>query len=100
MLIIAGTFRIDPAKRDAAVLAASEMMAETNREKGCHAYAFSADLADPTLVHLFELWESEAALHAHFAAPHMARFQAAIAGIQPRDFDVKRYEIASVGPVR
>lgn len=100
MLIIAGSFRIDAAVRDAAVAAAREMMAETHKEKGCHAYTFSSDFADPTLVHLFELWESEADLHAHFATPHMARFQAAMGSFKPRDFKVQRYEISSVGPVR
>jgi len=100
VLIIAGTFRIDAPQRDAAIAAAREMMTETHKEKGCHAYVFSADLADATLVHLYELWESEADLHAHFATPHMARFQAAIANIKPREFDVKRFEISSVGPVR
>ena len=100
MLIIAGTFHVDPPQRDAAIAAAREMMTETHKEKGCHAYAFSADFADPTLVHLFELWESEAHLHAHFTTPHMARFQTAIASVKPRDFSVKRYEISSVGPVR
>ncbi len=100
MLIIAGSFRIDADKREAAMAAAREMMTETHKEKGCHAYAFSSDFADPTLVRLYELWESEADLHAHFATPHMARFQAAIANIKPRDFDVKRFEISSVGPVR
>jgi quinol monooxygenase YgiN len=100
VLIIAGSFRIDPPQRDAAIAAAREMMTETHKEKGCHAYVFSGDLADPTLVHLYELWESEADLHAHFATAHMARFQATNASVKPRDFDVKRYEISSVGPVR
>lgn len=100
MLIIAGTFRVDPPQREAAIAAAREMMTETHKEKGCHAYAFSADFSDPSLVHLFELWESEQDLHAHFTTPHMARFQAAIGSIKPRDFSVKRYEISSVGPVR
>jgi len=100
VLIIAGSFRVAPPQRDAAIAAAREMMTETHKEKGCHAYVFSADLADPTLVHLFELWESAEHLHAHFVTPHMARFQAAIGTIKPRDFSVKRYEISSVGPVR
>ena len=100
MLIIAGSFRIDADNRDAAMAAAREMMTETHKEKGCHAYAFSQDFGDPSLVRLFELWESEADLHAHFATPHMARFQGAVPSFKPRDFDVKRYEISSVGPVR
>ena len=100
MLIIAGSFRIDPQTRDATFAAAREMMAETLKEKGCHAYSFTADLTDPTLMHLFERWESDEVLHAHFTTPHMARFQAALAKLAPKVLEIQKYEISSVGPVR
>ncbi len=100
MLIIAGTFRIDPTKREATVAAANEMMAETLKEKGCHAYAFTADFADPARVHLFERWESQADLEAHFKTPHMARLQAAMGTLGVSDFAVQKYTISAVGPVR
>ena len=100
MLIIAGTFRIDPKTRDATFAAAREMMRETLKEKGCHAYRFTADLDDPTVMHLFERWESDEALRAHFVTPHMARFQAALAKLAPKVLEIQKYEISSMGPVR
>ena len=100
MLIIAGRFRIDPKQRDAAISAANEMMAETLKEKGCHAYAFTSDFADPARIHLFERWESQSDLEAHFKTPHMARFQAAIGKLGVSDFEVQKYTISAVGPVR
>jgi quinol monooxygenase YgiN len=100
VLIIAGRFQIDPKARDAALAAAKEMMAETLKEKGCHAYSFTLDLADPTLVHLFERWESEDDLRAHFKTPHMTRFQTAFIGLAPKVLEIQKYEISSVGPVR
>jgi quinol monooxygenase YgiN len=101
VLIIAGTIRIDAAQRDATLAAAREMMTATRKEKGCHAYSFTADLDDPTLVHLFERWESDADLKAHFATPHMARFQAAIQKLPaPPKLEIAKYEISSVGSVR
>ena len=100
MLIIAGKFSIDATQREAAVAAASEMMAETHKEKGCHAYTFSADFSDPARFHLFERWESQSALEAHFATPHMARFQAALGKFGVHDFEVQKYTISAVGPVR
>ncbi len=100
MLIIAGKFRVDPTQRDAAVAAANEMMAETLKEQGCHAYAFTSDFSDPARFHLFERWESQSALDAHFVTPHMARFQAAIGKFGVRDFEVQKYTISGVGPVR
>jgi len=100
MLIIAGTFPIAKERRDATLAAARDMMADTLKESGCHAYRFTADLEDPTLVHLFERWESEDALRAHFSTPHMARFQAALGALRPQIVEITKYEISKSGPVR
>lgn len=100
MLIIAGSFRIDPKTRDPLLAAAREMMAETLKEKGCHAYRFTPDLDDPTVVHLFERWESESDLHAHFVAPHMAKFQKVMGELRPQMLEIQRYDISKAGPVR
>jgi len=100
MLVVAGEIEIDPANRDAAVAAAMRMMDETQREPGCISYTFSADLADPGRFRIFEEWRDEASLHAHFAAPHMATFQKAVAGLGVRRMAIQRYEVSSVGPVR
>jgi quinol monooxygenase YgiN len=100
MLVIAGRIRLDPAKRAAAIAAGSEMMRETRREAGCISYVFSADLEDEAVFHVFEEWESAAALAAHFQAPHMARFRKAAAGLGVGETRFQRYEVASVGPLR
>jgi quinol monooxygenase YgiN len=100
MLIVAGEIEIDPARHADAVAAAREMMETTRREKGCVSYVFSADLADPGRFRIFEEWESQAALDAHFAAPHMAAFQAKVGSLGVRGMRVQKYEIARVGPLR
>jgi quinol monooxygenase YgiN len=100
MLVVAGHVVLDPAKREEAIEAARTMMAETRKEPGCRSYVFTADLEDPARFLIFEEWESAEALEAHFATPHMARFQQAMGGLGVREMDVRRYEIASVGPVR
>lgn len=100
MLVIAGSIRIDPAHWDRAVAAAKEMMTETHKEPGCHAYEFSADLNEPGVFRLFEEWESEAALAAHFKAPHMKVFQKVIGEVGVQAMDLKRYEVSSAGPLR
>ena len=97
MLVIAGTVTIDPAHFDALKAAAIEMMAETHKEPGNIAYVFSSSLEDAGTVHIFEHWESQAALDAHFKAPHMAKFQAAIGGLGIKDMTVQKFEISSVG---
>lgn len=96
MLVIAGHVQIDPAMREQAIAAAVEMMEATRREEGCISYVISADLTDPGSFRIFEEWESAEALDAHFATPHMAKFQAAMGGFGVRELKVQRYEIAGV----
>jgi quinol monooxygenase YgiN len=100
VIVIAGHFVLDPAKREAAIAAAREMQAETRKEAGCISYTFTADLEQPGGFRVFEEWESEAALRAHFQAPHMAKFQQAVGGLGVREMKVQRYEVSKVGPVR
>ena len=100
MLIIAGSASIDPAKRDELSAAGREMVAETRKEPGCLAYAFSWDFDDPNVIHIYERWESQEALDAHFASPHMAKFQVALGKLGPSGLEIRKYEIASEGPVR
>ena len=38
------------------------------------------DIAEPDLLRIIERWQHDAALTAHFAQPHMATFNAAMAG--------------------
>jgi len=99
VLVIAGTIRIDPAKREEAVAAARVIMEKTHQEEGNLAYAFSTDLEDEGVLHIFEKWQSQEALDFHFETPHMAEFQAAAGGFGLHDMNLEKYEIASVGSV-
>jgi quinol monooxygenase YgiN len=100
MIVIAGHVLLDPAKRDPATTAARRMMVETRKEKGCISYTFSADLDEPGRFQIFEEWEDEEALMAHFQSPHMAEFQKAVGGLGVREMKVQRYEVSKVGPIR
>jgi quinol monooxygenase YgiN len=100
MLVIAGTLKLDPAKFEAARAAALEIMAETHKEPGNISYVFTQSLDEPGTIHIFEEWESEEALKAHFTAPHMAAFQAKVPEFGVKDMKVQKYEVSSVGPVR
>ena len=100
MIVIAGHVVLDPKQSEPAAQAAREMMSETRKERGCISYTFSADLEEPGRFRIFEEWESDEALKAHFAAPHMARFQKAVGGLGVREMKVQRYDVSKVGPVR
>jgi len=100
MIVVAGTIQLDPAHKDAATAAAIEMMKATRAETGNIEYVFTWDLAEEGLVRVFEQWQDQAALEAHFEAPHMKAFIGKMGTLGIKGMDVKKYEIASVGPVR
>jgi quinol monooxygenase YgiN len=100
MLIIAGSLTIDSDGRDEFLAAAAPMVAATLTESGCQEYVFSPDPDDANRVLLFELWDDQEALEAHFASAHMTEFQGALAGIPIVGRDIKKYTISDVGPVR
>ena len=100
MLVIAGVITLDAAKREEAIAAASVMMSETRKEAGCISYTFSADLDNPGSFRIFEEWESQKALDAHFVTPHMATFQGVVGGLGVTEMAVQKYQITSVGPIR
>ena len=99
MLVIAGHVRIDPTNHNEAVAAAIDVMTATAEEAGCISYTFSADLSDRSKFHIFEEWESQDALDAHFKTPHMAVFQGKFGALGVSEMALQRYEVASVGPL-
>ncbi len=85
MLIVLAKAKLGADSMAAARAAIADMVAASNAEDGCIAYAFTEDMLQPGVIHIVEKWQDEAALAAHFATPHMAAFGAAIAGL---DFEV------------
>ena len=92
MIIVSGSVRIRPEARDEATQAARTMVEATRAEAGCRTYRFSVDMADPTLVYLYEEWESAEALERHFATPHMGAFQQALPALLAGPVSIDRYE--------
>lgn len=81
MLIVTGVIEIEPGGLDKARKAAMDMVEATLQEDGCLIYEFSQILGSETRFRVYEEWENRAALEAHFEAPHMAVFRAALAEI-------------------
>ncbi|MDH3425060.1 MAG: antibiotic biosynthesis monooxygenase [Acidimicrobiia bacterium] len=100
MIIVAGIFTFDPAHQSAFVAAAGRVAEATRTEDGCISYEFFADLAEEGRVHLFEEWEEEHHLLAHFEAPHFAEFSRELDAIGIRSRDVNRYHVSRYGPNR
>jgi quinol monooxygenase YgiN len=95
MIIVSGEIGLDAAKAAQVMDAAKAMMAETRKEDGCISYCFYQSLEDPGVFRVFEEWESLDHLKAHFEAPHMGAWRAALGEIGITRRDIKRYEVAS-----
>ncbi len=76
--------------------AIATMETASRAEAGCHDYTFAVELSDPNNLRITECWEDEAALKAHFATPHMAAFNEAMAQAGPRSMDLKCYEATEI----
>jgi quinol monooxygenase YgiN len=101
MLIVAGTFEVDPAERDTFLKGREEAMRNSRAEPGCLDYVFSADPLEPGRVMLFERWESKEALAAHLEAMRASRGSSpGGGGGRPQGaVNVVQYEVSGSGPV-
>lgn len=93
MIVVSGTIRVAAGSREAARAAALAVASETRKEDGCISYAFYADLTEDGAFRVFEEWESDAALKAHFQTPHMAAFREKLAGLEFISREIKRYVV-------
>jgi quinol monooxygenase YgiN len=94
VIIIAGTVDVDPARRDEALVAASPHMENTRAQKGCIDYVWSADLLVPGRIYVFERWEDQASLEAHFKGPYYLAMRNTIAAHGLTGADVLKYKPA------
>ena len=92
MIIVSGAFQIPAENVDAAKDAMRAMMAETVKEDGCVVYQFTQSIEDPSKFRVYEEWETEAHLKAHFDVAHMATFRAALGELGPITRKVKMIE--------
>ena len=79
MLIVTGVITMHPESADAFRKAALVAMAETEKEEGCVTYRFWEDIGRPGVFRIYEEWESDAHLKAHFGTAHIAAFRGAMA---------------------
>ena len=95
MIVVLGHLTINPDARDAALAAIEPFLAATRAEDGCLDYRFSFDAGDPDRLNGAEIWESQAAMDAHMASPHMAEFMGAAGGFIGGSVEFITYDVAS-----
>jgi quinol monooxygenase YgiN len=99
-ILIAGT--LDFAGGDVCaeiIRGGADHIAESRKEAGCIAYDWAADPLRPGRLHVFESWESEAALGAHFRHASYLAMRAHLEAQEITGFDVKLYSVAGIEPV-
>ncbi len=91
MICVMGHARMAPGEIDRLSDAMRAQVSATLSEGGCDHYGFSRDVGDPDTLIISERWQDWAALETHFQQPHMAIFNAALAGAKVHDVRVKVY---------
>jgi len=94
MIVVSGLIEIAEKDVAAAIQAATAMTAETRKEPGCRIYAFYQDIENPGHFRVFEEWDDDASLKAHFATAHMTVFRAKLGEIGILRSDVMKYQIS------
>jgi quinol monooxygenase YgiN len=95
-VIVMGTASLAPGEIDRLSDAMHSQLTATRAEDGCEHYSFASDGIDPDRLHITERWRDAAALAAHFAAPHMAVFNSALAQAKVEAMSVKAYDANGV----
>lgn len=101
MIIVSATLDFaTEADRDRAVtLTTSVQLATRTDEAGCHAYCFAADPAVPTRIQVYELWEDEGSLVAHFKHANYEAMKDALGGVGIVGTENQMYQIGRHEPV-
>lgn len=99
MLLIVGTIRLPPENLDRARPVMQRMVDCSRAEQGCIDYGYAADLFDPGLIHVKEMWENQAALDRHFTADHIGVWRAAWADLGIGERNLTVYDVGDPRPV-
>jgi quinol monooxygenase YgiN len=101
MIIIAGTIDLaDPTRRDEAIEKALPLQQSTrDTEPGCLAYVFTVDPCVEGRIVVYELWEDEASLAAHFRHANYFDMGAMLRGMGLAGADTNKFRVDLKEPV-
>lgn len=94
MVIVGGTFEVEPSQRAQFIASRDDMTRTSRGEPGCLEYVFAADPIEPNRVVLFERWESQQALDIHLAALRAAPPQSSSDDIKPIKASIMIYDVS------
>ena len=99
MIVLDVKFNLKEGCFDEAVAAMKEVAAETLKEDGCVEYRFALPFSEGLPIVLFEEWESQEALEAHFETTHLAAFREKMEKVLTGPAVIRRYVVSEAGPL-
>jgi quinol monooxygenase YgiN len=96
---IAGHIDFDPEVCPEVLLVARPFIESARAQPGCLAYTWAFDPFVEGRVQVFEEWETEQALHDHFAGQPYARMVNHLATVGMKGFTIKMHGVAASEPV-
>jgi quinol monooxygenase YgiN len=98
VIVLAGTVRIAPGKREQALSHILAMVEASRAEPGCLEYSFAFDVNDDHLVRIFECFVDDEAREVHRNSSHMAAWRAAWSDAGVGERNMMRYVVSERGP--
>lgn len=95
MIVVVARVRTDAERRDALLRVTLPSVAASRNDPGCIGYRLYEDLETPNDFVIIEEWESQEALLAHFATPHIATFMREMPPLLTAPPDVQFHTVAS-----
>lgn len=81
MIYLISTAHLKPGTRERCLAPARVCIEASREEPGCIAYDLNLSVSDPDRMVFVEIWETRAALDAHFQTAHFKAWRAAIADL-------------------
>ncbi|QEG23056.1 putative quinol monooxygenase [Mariniblastus fucicola] len=97
MIVLDVKFNVKDGCFDDAVAAMKTVAAETLKEDGCAEYRFALPVSEGGPIVLFEEWESQEKLDAHFETSHLAAFRAKMDEVLNEPPTIRRYVVSEAG---
>jgi quinol monooxygenase YgiN len=92
VIIVGGSFEVEPNEREAFVASRLDTMRTSRAEEGNLEYVIAPDPIDPGRVILFERWEDQASLDAHLANARSGAGSSGPAPVAPKAVSIVVYE--------
>lgn len=75
-VVLRATWTVKEGSEEAVLDALRELAPRSRQEPGCRFYQAYRDPAEPRVIHLFEIYDDEAAVTAHGESEHFQRYAA------------------------